>query len=95
MPLISFQKGHAPIFCEVGENLMAVLRRNKIPVASSCQGDGVCGKCKVQVYSNEKMLSPPNETEVFLCERDKLKSNERISCQTQVLKDVLIDTTYW
>lgn len=95
MPLISFQKGHAAIFCEVGENLMAVLRQNKIPVASSCQGDGICGRCRVQVYSGEQKLSAPNETEIFLRVREKLKANERISCQTKVLGDLLIDTTYW
>ncbi|HAG91842.1 MAG TPA: hypothetical protein DCL41_08220 [Bdellovibrionales bacterium] len=95
MPLISFQKQHAPIFCENGDNLMATLRKNQMPVASSCQGDGVCGKCKIQVYGGESHLSPPNDTELFLRQRYHLAPNERISCQTQVLGDILIDTTYW
>jgi 2Fe-2S ferredoxin len=95
MPLISFNKGYGPIFCEVHDNLMATLRGNQVPVASSCQGDGVCGKCRIQILAGAEKLSPPNATEQFLRQRYRLAPNERISCQTQVLGDILIDTTYW
>lgn len=95
MPIISFNKGHTPIFCEVHDNLMAVLREQKIPVASSCQGDGICGRCRIQILAGADKLSPPNEQEKILRDRLNLKPNERISCQTEVLGDILIDTTYW
>lgn len=95
MPLITFNKGHAPIFCEVHENLMEVLRRNQIPVASSCQGDGICGRCRVVVLSGAALLSAPNEAEKILKDRVRLQPGERISCQTEVLGDILIDTSYW
>lgn len=74
---------------------MATLRANKIPVASSCQGDGICGRCRIQILAGAERLSPPNETETILRDREKLKPHERISCQTEVLGDILIDTSYW
>lgn len=74
---------------------MAALRANKIPVASSCRGDGICGRCRIQILSGAENLSPPNEREIFLRDRYSLAPNERISCQAEVLGDLLIDTTYW
>lgn len=95
MPIISFNKGHQPIFCEIHDNLMKVLRANQIPVASSCQGDGVCARCRIQILAGADKLSKPNDTEMFLKQREKLHEHERISCQTEVLGDILIDTPYW
>lgn len=37
-------------------NLMDFLRRNEIPVASSCSGDGICLKC-VTVCGHQKFLT--------------------------------------
>ncbi len=37
-------------------NLMNLLLANSIPVASSCNGDGICLKCIVEV-NGEKLLS--------------------------------------
>ncbi len=64
-----------------------------LPVASSCQGDGVCGKCKVQLLSGSG--APPNEREQFLFERYQVEKGWRISCQTQVIEDIVVDTSYW
>lgn len=72
---------------------MQVLLAAGIPVASSCHGDGVCAKCRLQITSGK--VSSPNETEKFLSERFQLKPETRISCQIQVLSDLTIDATYW
>lgn len=74
---------------------MAALLRAGMPVASSCGGEGVCGKCKVQVVAGSEHLSAIGDSENFLHQRYKLKANERISCQVYVSGDCEIDTTYW
>ena len=66
-----------------------------IPVASSCEGDGVCAKCKIQILEGAENLSPENETEAFLKEKNNIPQDQRISCQTQIHGDVKIDATYW
>lgn len=38
-----------------GENLMEFLRKNEIPIASSCLGDGVCAKCNILFNEEEKL----------------------------------------
>lgn len=100
MPAVSFQKNHQPIEVNEGENLMKALLDRKIPVASSCYGKSVCTKCRVQVIEGAENLSKPNALEKATMERlagwrSEIKPDERLSCQTKVLGDVKIDTTYW
>ncbi|WP_374029582.1 2Fe-2S iron-sulfur cluster-binding protein [Bdellovibrio bacteriovorus] len=66
-----------------------------LPVASSCDGDGVCAKCKIVIIEGQENLSSENETEAFLKEKNNIPRGTRISCQTQVLGDVTVDATYW
>lgn len=95
MPVIVLHKTQKQISVSAGANLMDALLEHQIPVASSCGGDGVCGKCRIQILKGENHLTPANETEAFLAETNSLKKNERISCQTQILGDIEIDTSYW
>ncbi len=81
--------------CNKGENLFQVLREQNIAVASSCKGDGVCGKCVVMVHEGEHNLTPSTELEQRLLEKYQYEAPRRISCQCQVLGDVTLTTTYW
>lgn len=74
---------------------MRALVDGGLPVASSCLGDGICGKCKIRVTEGANHLSKANEVELVLAERFAFKSNERVSCQTRVEGDVTVDATYW
>lgn len=83
------------LLCEEGENLFSALRSQNVPVASSCKGDGVCGKCVVTVSKGAAQLSPPTELEERLFVKYSYSGSQRISCQCTVLGDVEIQTTYW
>ncbi len=74
---------------------MKSLLGNSVPVASSCNGDGVCAKCRIQIVQGMENLNSPNETEMFLKEKFQLKKDQRISCQVSVHGDIEIDATYW
>jgi 2Fe-2S ferredoxin len=96
MPIIRFTKKNRPdLEVDSGSNLMKALLSAEIPVASSCHGDGVCAKCRLQVTGGESNLSKPNEIEQFLKEKFQLKAGQRISCQVSVQGDVEIDASYW
>lgn len=66
-----------------------------IPVASSCAGDGICGKCKIHIEVGIENLSIENEQEKFLKQKFKLAATTRIACQVQVFGNISIDTSYW
>jgi ferredoxin, 2Fe-2S len=95
MPTIRFVKNIPEITVESGAVLMDVLLRANLPVASSCHGDGICGKCRVRVFAGAENLSQIGPLEELVRDRLKVPAEYRISCQTQVLGDILIDTGYW
>ena len=74
---------------------MEALLAQKIPVASSCLGKGVCSKCRIIIVDGAKHLSPETPLEVEIRSRNKISEGSRISCQTRILGDVVIDTPYW
>ncbi len=95
MPKIQFQKNHPSFDVLVGTPLMRALLDKSIPVASSCGGDGVCAKCRIEVLQGMKNLSPENSREAFLRERYEIPRTERLSCQVTVHGDITINTSYW
>lgn len=96
MPRISFARGNREsIEVEKSSNLMQALLDAMIPVASSCHGEAVCGKCIIQVSKGAENLTPETDDESFLKDRLNLKKHIRVSCQAKVLGDIEIDATYW
>jgi ferredoxin, 2Fe-2S len=95
MPQISFVKNKPALEVNRGTNLMRALLDANIPVASSCHGDGVCCKCVITVVQGIENLSPRNQVELELMERNPLPPEKRVSCQTLVLGDIQIDAGYW
>lgn len=78
---------------EKDKNLFLALKENDIAIASSCNGDGICGKCVVDVLDGE--ISKPNDVEKALKNKYQLGPHQRISCQCTVSSDLKITTTYW
>ena len=100
MPSVTFNKNKshlANLSLEVSseENLMFKLLEQGLPVASSCKGDGVCGKCRITVLEGMENISLETAVEKTLKVKNKLKPNERISCQLKVNGPIKIDTNYW
>lgn len=95
MPIVRFTKSEAQLDVPVGSNLMQALLEGGRPVASSCQGDGVCGKCRIEIVDGRKNLSPETELEKFLRERHLIPKEMRVSCQTQILGDITVNASYW
>lgn len=74
---------------------MFALLEADMPVASSCDGDGVCAKCRIIISAGAENLTAVNEVESHLNEINEIRSDMRISCQTQVVGDITVDATYW
>ena len=66
MAKIQFARKQRPNFeVTTGEILMKTLLDHQVPVASSCQGEGVCGKCRITIPSGRENISPISEIEKF------------------------------
>ncbi|MBY0384755.1 2Fe-2S iron-sulfur cluster binding domain-containing protein [bacterium] len=77
------------------DSLFQILRSHDIPVASSCLGDGVCGKCRLSIQEGTEFLSPVQPLEQKLIEKYQLSEKQRISCQCSISGDVIVTSTYW
>jgi 2Fe-2S ferredoxin len=97
MPKIEFVKlNRASFDVEISTNLMTALLDAGIPVASSCQGDGVCGKCALRVFAKTGTLIERTDQEnQLLSKSGRTQSDYRISCQFQVTQNILVDADYW
>lgn len=74
---------------------MKSLLAGQVPVASSCLGDGICGKCRLRVQAEVGACSAATDKEKLLIARDKLGPEWRISCQVTVYADLVVDASYW
>lgn len=66
------------------ETVLDVARRAGAPIGNSCGGVGVCGRCRITIL--EGQVSPPTRFET---------DEKRLACQTVVLGDCTVTTTYW
>lgn len=93
--MIELLKSGRRIEVPQGANLMRALQNAEIPVASSCNGDGVCVKCRLTVVAGRENLSVESDLEGDLRDIHGFAKNERLSCQALVLGDVTVDAGYW
>lgn len=95
MPKISFVKNKPSLEVESGTKLMQELRNNSVPVASSCKGQLICGKCVLNILEGSENISPPTQEEKDLAELKDLTRDQRFSCACIILGDVKVDAPYW
>ncbi len=95
MPEVQLPQLNRVLQVETGANLMRALLKAGIPVASSCNGDCVCGKCKLEVHSLSGDLPEAKEDEKFLIQKLKISPGFRLSCQIHVFADLKVTSRYW
>lgn len=93
MPIVEFLDWNQKVDCGRYANLRRTAMLRGIPVYRSrwddwtnCRGNGLCGKCAMEIVEGAENLTPPNRRE-----RRALRGkpgNWRLSCQTHVLGDV-------
>jgi Uncharacterized metal-binding protein len=100
-PLVIFtpsgKRGHVAR----GTTVLQAARDLGVDVDSVCGGHGICSKCMVRpsfgdhakhgIHADEGALSPVNAVETAYDARRGIKPGYRMSCQAQVLGDVVID----
>jgi uncharacterized 2Fe-2S/4Fe-4S cluster protein (DUF4445 family) len=65
--------------CDAGSSLFDCAEHVGVRVPTSCQKNGKCKECIVEITEGAELLSPPTPQEVHL------KGNFRLSCQTRVI----------
>ncbi len=92
MPKISVPQKNKVLEAPLGKNLMLFLQEQGIPVASSCLGDAICGKCRMRVGGAVPLAS---QLEQETLKRNQASPGDRLSCQVQIDHNLTVETTYW
>lgn len=72
-----------------GKKVLKAAKNANIKINNSCDGKGKCGKCVIKVLSGK--LSEPTKQELKVLEQEKIDKGYRLSCQTQILEDSVIE----
>lgn len=69
------------------KSLLTLLKEKNEYLDAPCNGNGSCGKCKVQLTEN---LIEPTEQEMRLLTKEELAGGVRLACQTRLLQDSIV-----
>ncbi|MDP2042763.1 MAG: 2Fe-2S iron-sulfur cluster-binding protein [Algoriphagus sp.] len=75
---------------DTDRKVIEIIHENGTDWMHACGKKGRCTTCKMIVVRGMENLSPETERELVYRSQNRLRSNERLSCQSQVLKDELI-----
>jgi len=96
MTTVRFHPSEREVDVPAGTTLLEATRRAGLPIGSSCDGQGICGWCRLRVLEGAAELSPVETTERELLARIGGGPDERIACQARVLSPgVLVTASYW
>jgi len=66
-----------------------------LPLGQSCDGEALCGFCRVQVVAGEHELSPVGDEERKVLVALHAERSERLACCARIHGRVTVTTTYW
>ncbi len=98
MPMVEFLNAGKKVDCGRYANLRKVALLHQVPVYQgvatklNCHGNGLCGTCAMEIVSGTEQLSPRTRREKFWRWLWRQPANRRLSCQCQVLGDLICIT---
>jgi ferredoxin len=75
--------------------LLDALHEIGMPVSQACDGEALCGFCRVEVLDGWDYLSPMEDEERKILAALHAGGNERLACCARVLGAVTVTTDYW
>jgi adenylate cyclase len=95
MPEVRFAPSGASKTIKAGATILAAANQARLPIGQSCDGEGVCGWCRVRVVEGMENIMPPTVLESNLMHNASFRPDERAACLARVTGDITITTTYW
>lgn len=92
---VIFQPYGRKVEVPIGTTLYDATRIAILPLGCSCDGQAICGWCKVEVLDGADHLSPLTEPERKLLRVMGSEPSERVACMAKVRGAVTITASYW
>ena len=78
-----------------GTLLIDAVRGANLPIASACRGDGLCGRCGVEILAGHGDVAAETAEETRSKERNRIDPRLRLACQIRVRADLSVTAPYW
>ena len=95
MPAVRFVPLQKTRTIKAGATILAAANQSRVPIGQSCNGDGICGWCRVIVLDGAGHIEPPSRLEQRLIEEKQFAENERAACLARIKGDIAVTTSYW
>ena len=95
MPIVDFVPLGRGREVKQGVTIISAANRAGVPIGQSCNGDGICGWCKVKVLRGMENLSSPMPLERRLMASCAFAPDERAACLAKISGDITVTTGYW
>ena len=90
---VRFEPSGRELVVPAGTTLFQATRAAGLPLGSSCDGEGICGRCGLRLLAGA--LSPPGAREERVKRDNDVEPGLRLSCHARILSDVVVTTDYW
>jgi len=94
-PLVQFLPQDRQIRVPEGTTLLEAARLAGLPVAASCGGGGICGRCGMRILARRSELTPETDSERRVKARNRIDDDLRLACRTGIWTDITVTTSYW
>ena len=92
---VRFEPSGKCIEVEDGTSILEACKQAGMSLNTACEGDFLCGFCKIRVLEGLASLDPPKADEKQMLGALHAKPDERLACQSRIHGDVTVQAEYW
>lgn len=78
-----------------GTTLLDAARQAGLSVASGCGEHRLCALCGLEIVEGIESLPPEPDEEAHIKQRNRIDAKLRLSCQLEVVGDLVVSAQYW
>jgi ferredoxin len=92
---VRFEPSGVTVEVVPGTPILDACKAAGMTLNTACEGDFLCGFCKVRILEGLDSLDPPRADERQVLGALHAKADERLACQAEVCSDLTVTTDYW
>lgn len=78
-----------------GTTLLDAARQAGLSVASGCGEHRLCALCGLEIVEGIESLPPEPDEEAHIKQLNRIDAKLRLSCQLEVMGDLVVSAQYW
>jgi adenylate cyclase len=92
---VRFEPSGTSVDVSEGTPILEACKEAGLSLNTACEGDFLCGFCRVRILEGLEVLDPPRKDERQALAALHARPDERLACQAAIRGDVTITTDYW